>query len=217
MNKSWTEYYQDKIIKHGFTAYFNQKIAKNKPFLDCIESFLQPNERLVEAGMGTSFFIAYFAKKGYNCDGFDIEPGILDFGKEVMQKLDVAGPNFYHDDIFESSFADNSYGVSFNLGVMEHFSDEEIISALKEQTRIAKRYIFAIPSANVLRPNSDYFGDERYLPAKHWEELIHEANLVLEKQIGYRFEGRPIISLMNHLTGLFYHQATFFVYVVRAQ
>lgn len=39
-------------------------------------------------------------------------------------------------DMFALPFADSSFGVVFNLGVMEHFSDDEIVSSLLEMNRV---------------------------------------------------------------------------------
>lgn len=39
-------------------------------------------------------------------------------------------------DIFSLPFADGQFDVSFNLGVMEHFTDSQIVDALREMQRV---------------------------------------------------------------------------------
>ena len=212
---SWTEYYKLKIQKVGFLEYYNSKIGKNKSFLAIVERYGEKTKKLVmESGIGTSFFLVYLNKKGFECAGIDKEKGIIEFGKFIAKKFKVK-IHFYLQDLMKTNFAEKTFGVSFNLGVMEHFLDKEIIRAIREQTRIADYYIFAIPSENVLRPNSEYFGDERYLSARTWEDLITKAGAKLELKAGYRFEHKRFFSLLYNLFNVYYHKATFFVYVVK--
>jgi ubiquinone/menaquinone biosynthesis C-methylase UbiE len=48
-------------------------------------------------------------------------------------------------DTFNLGFEDNSFDTAFHEEVLEHFDDETIIEALKEQRRVARVVIFDVP------------------------------------------------------------------------
>lgn len=212
--KSWSDYYKSKIKKQGLQKYYISKISKNKPFLNIVEKFAKKTKKnILETGLGTSFFLVYLSKKGHRCHGLDLEKNIINFGKTITKSFKTS-IMFHQKNMIHTDFQNKQFGVSFNLGVMEHFTDEEIIKTIREQTRIADYYIFSVPSVNVLRPNSMYFGDERYMSAKKWESLIKKANAKIVHKIGYRFEYRKMYEWANKFFGLFYSKATFLVYAV---
>lgn len=83
--------------------------------------------------------------------------------------------------ILDLNYKTKQFDVAFSNGVLERFSDENIIRILKEEIKIANTVIFGVPSRYF---NDDEFmhGDERHLTEEKWEKLIQKANAnIIEK------------------------------------
>ena len=58
----------------------------------------------------------------------------------------IAPCKYKQGDILNLQYKNNTFDVSYSNGVLEHFSDEEIIETLKQQMNISKYVFFRIPS-----------------------------------------------------------------------
>ena len=83
-------------------------------------------------------------------------------------------PKFEIMSILNLQYKNKSFDVAFSNGVLEHFTDDEIIKILMEEMRIADIVIFGVP---IKYFNDDEFmhGDERYLTREEWRTLITKA------------------------------------------
>ena len=72
-------------------------------------------------------------------------------------------------------YKNKTFDVAFSNGVLEHFTDNEIIKILKEEIRIADVVVFGVPS-KYFNDNEFMHGDERYLTKEKWRTLIKKAN-----------------------------------------
>ena len=79
--------------------------------------------------------------------------------------------SFKCDNIFNITSKDNNYSLAFSNGVLEHFNDDEIISIIKEQLRIANTVIVGIPTKYFESKEAKY-GNERVLELSYWRDLI---------------------------------------------
>lgn len=215
MLKSWGEYYKQRLKNKDLFSYYKYKIASNIKLIKLIERYTKKtNNNLLEAGAGTGLLSIYFKKKGYNCTCLDNDRSILDIAKE-FSKIFCVNNEFIFLDIRKTSFKDREFGVSFNLGVMEHFDDIGAVIAINEQIRIAEYFIFSIPSINTGATSSQFYGNERYLSAADWERIIEnsQADIVLKR--GYNFSHNKVYGILNYFLPLFYNKADFLVYVLR--
>lgn len=87
----------------------------------------------------------------------------------------IAPCKYKQGDILNLQYKNNTFDVSYSNGVLEHFSDEEIIETLKQQMNISKYVIFRIPST-YFNMNEKMLGNERGLTLDEWKNLIHKAN-----------------------------------------
>lgn len=68
----------------------------------------------------------------------------LDFSSEALKRHRVTHHKYAREskavqgDMFRIPFADLSFKVAFNLGVMEHLNEKELVLALKEMRRVTK-------------------------------------------------------------------------------
>ena len=87
----------------------------------------------------------------------------------------IAPCKYKQGDILNLQYKNNTFDVSYSNGVLEHFSDEEIVETLKQQMNISKYVIFGIPST-YFNMNEKMLGNERGLTLDEWKNLIHKAN-----------------------------------------
>lgn len=99
------------------------------------------------------FFSRYFTGKAVilhaGCGGGQVEEGIIDPGSVIgldisgnalsLYRENHPGSNLILGDIMATGFRDNSLDGIYNLGVMEHFSEEGIYRILSEFHRVLKK------------------------------------------------------------------------------
>jgi len=76
-------------------------------------------------------------------------------------------------DVLHLPFRTNSIGIVFSVGMLEHYPDDWIITALREQARIAKRVLVSVPLIHY--ENFRLHGDERLLTKSAWLRLLEEV------------------------------------------
>ena len=76
-----------------------------------------------------------------------------------------------------------SFDVAFSNGVLEHFTDEEIIEIIRQQLSISKITIAGIPT-KYFSPKEAKYGNERVLELSYWRELFKTAGATIIEEIG---------------------------------
>lgn len=179
---SWYEVYLKDIEKKGnLEFYVKDKIKNKKVLIDLIKKY-SCNKKIIESGSGTGVLSTYMASIDFDVIGIDIDENILKLSKKISKNYSSKNkPVFLKKSIFELDY-DNTFDVSFSNGVLEHFSDEEIITTLKQQMKIAKFVIFGIPT-KYFKQSEAMYGDERYMNFSFWRNLVKMANgKVLEEK-----------------------------------
>lgn len=123
------------IPQQEFAEYLNN-IIKNWEYDSCIE---------VGCEMATTSFLLN-CKRKY----------LLDFNEHIIDLLKLVGKEKgfedtvpVHGDMFHMPFENGMFDMSFNAGVIEHYSYEYVIEALKEMARVTKddgRIVVAVPN-----------------------------------------------------------------------
>jgi SAM-dependent methyltransferase len=153
--------------------------------LDLLISLLSPSTTgVLEVGCGTashSCFLSYF---GTHCFSLDKNPVAMEAAAETKRRF--GGRNqVVRGDAFCLPFTDNALDVCFSAGLMEHYSDQEIFWLLREQTRVAKRVVFSVPSDHYpLRE----FGDERQLSPHQWMQILTSCTGPLGARVHTRYQ-----------------------------
>ncbi len=98
-------------------------------------------------------------------------------------------------DMFSIDFPDDSVDCIFHQGLLEHFSDDEIIASLKEQGRVSELVIFDVPNDRRLKKIQE-FGNERFISVSKWLELIERAGLK-----AFSVTGRRLPKPLEFLNG----------------
>lgn len=200
MKKTWYEIYVDEINEKGsIINYVNDKIKTKKNLIDLIKKY-SPNNKIIEAGSGTGILSTYLASIGFDSLAIDIDKDILNLSKKIAKKYGAKNkPTFKIDSILSLEYKKNEFDVSFSNGVLEHFSDKEIIQTLKKQMKIAKIVIVGIPT-KYFDDDEAMYGDERFLKIKYWREIIVKAGgeIIEEKSCHYLTKPKIILNFKKY-------------------
>lgn len=182
----WYQLYINEIQKKGSLENYVRNKINNKSVLISLINKYSHNNKIIECGSGTGVLSTYLAANGYDVLGLDIDPDMLKLSEKISNEYTSDNkPKFENKSIFELGNV-NEFDVSFSNGVLEHFSDEEIIDTLKQQMNIADYVIFSIPTTYFDMEEAMY-GNERYLPFSYWRGLVKKAGgiIIEEKSMHY--------------------------------
>ena len=200
MKKTWYEIYIEEINEKGtIINYVNDKIKTKKNLIDLIKKY-SPNNKIIEAGSGTGILSTYLASIGFDSLAIDIDKDILNLSKKIAKEYNAKNkPIFKIDSILSLEYKKNEFDVSFSNGVLEHFSDKEILQTLKKQMRIAKTVIVGIPT-KYFDDDEAMYGDERFLKIKYWREIIAKAGgeIIEEKSCHYLAKPKIILNFKKY-------------------
>jgi SAM-dependent methyltransferase len=132
--------------------------------------------RILEAGCGAALLSLILADLGYQVTALDRSKDVLDYAKSRMVIGQHLRLDFVEGDLFQlrDKFKMREFEAVCHSGVMEHFEDGAILSALAEQKHVAKKLIFKVPNIRT-RKGPSHFGDERLLANRHWVDLIRKS------------------------------------------
>lgn len=194
MNRTWNTLFESDLDKEGsILAHYTGNLVQNWAFVAKIKQYLSPPPhkkpfRILEAGAGTGYLATYLSSLGHEVSVIDIDTDFIEkvnsFFKTKISivRLDIR--------INEINFP--KFDLVYNIGVMEHFSDEDIISISKNFRAISDLFVFAVPNFKI--PFS--YGDERYLSKRHWQKLLKKAGWEIKETFSYNR-----YRLRKYLTG----------------
>jgi 2-polyprenyl-3-methyl-5-hydroxy-6-metoxy-1,4-benzoquinol methylase len=190
--QTWQDYYYKRISSYGnYENYLRVAMQNSQPFLDEIMKNRLFDGKILELGSGSAKISTILIKKGLEAFALDNDYEILEMAKKYAKEVDV-DLSIIKGDIFNLNFPKDNFSLTFNRGVLEHFSDEKIIEAINVALTISPQFIFSVPTKNIKTPDmvknlniGEGFGDERYLDVTYWEELIGKTVGVIYRKFGY--------------------------------
>jgi trans-aconitate methyltransferase len=165
-----------------FNVYTNS--VRLRYFIDMISKYAKDSEKpLIELGSGSGATAKILSELGYSVSATDIDDLVIDRLKRYLGTGfdEIAHGQIFKTDMRNIDVEDSAYSVALHQGLLEHFSDEEIVDALREQGRVADYVVFDVPNN---RDNEQHYGDERFLSLSHWTSLMNEAGLELVEYQG---------------------------------
>jgi len=164
--KTWEEFYPSPRTLHDMLRWVNTHSE--------LVTKLAAHERILEVGTGTGILSGFLARFCEEVITIDNSAGVLrnacGFMTEVGARvLAVRG------DAFRLPFVDGSIGACFSQGLLEHFSDDEIVLLIAEQLRVAEIAYVSIPSLfypHLGRRGPGLVGNERLMRLGRWRRLL---------------------------------------------
>ena len=133
-NVNWNRIWEEYIEKYLSTPPRVGVWIKNK--------FSSKKLSILEIAGGSCRDSMYLHLLGYNSVGSDLNYKVLSL---IRKKFSNITFKLIQTDAFNLSFKDNSFDIVFSNGLLIYFwNDEDIFNLLKEQMRVARRYVVSI-------------------------------------------------------------------------
>lgn len=180
---NWESFFDTINFTFLHTSLIQKKYIKTVE--EVAKNFSEPSILEIAAGSGYTSVVVADLLRSFNgtvCAS-DLSPQIV---KGLYDKFNKIGNLKFAVQDSTSIKLEKNVNIIIHQGFLEHFEDDQIISFLKEQGRVAQYIIFDVP--NSLRNNkTQEFGNERFLSPKKWSELVESAGLIVYKKTGRRF------------------------------
>lgn len=135
-----------------FLTNFN-KDSKEKTFYhylyDIIDKYYSDGKKIIEIWW-QFWWNLFILNKWFDKTLLDLDFVAINKAKEIYKKNNIKA-NFIVWDMYSMPIEENTYDIAFNSWVLEHFTENERISALKDYSRILKKnwvMILAVPNHN---------------------------------------------------------------------
>lgn len=194
----WNKLYKNYINEEyeNFEEYFKIKMKLKKRFLKQVIKY-SSDKPILECGCGTGKATVYLASKGIKSYGMDLEEAMVNQTKELSKKVCPDNPvETVLGDIKNIPFKDKYFSVTHSSGVLEHYSDEEIINLINEQLRVSDICVFSVPTKYF---DKKMLGNERFMTRREWITIINKSNARIIKKFGYHYKtiGKRILDIIK--------------------
>lgn len=169
VKSKWYWFYANRI-NSGYQNYFEDRY---KVMIDYIANLNDVN-LIREEGVGIGSLTKALKKDLRTIrlfHGFDNDPFMI----ELCKKNSVGSFPVYMDNILEPKVK-AAYDLALTHGVLEHFSDQDIMKVINRHNDAKKRHIHYVPTNKYDTPS---FGDERLLSPKYWLNLTKPKDYIL--------------------------------------
>ena len=167
---------------YNYKEYIISSYKKRSLLVELIIKYANQG-KMLEAGCGTSALSIYLAREGFDIECIDIDDKILSMAKRINDSL-LTSVKYSKQNLFKMDYRKNSFALVFSHGVLEHFSKDEIIMALKEALRVADICIISVPT--IWDISNNLLGDEHLWTISKWEKLIvKNGYTIIEKKRVY--------------------------------
>lgn len=155
------EFWDEKWEKLAKATYANP--PRHGMTINITRRYLPSGSRLLEGGCGLGDVVYALNKAGYNVDGIDYAPKVVDAINKNWPHLNVT-----LGDVRHISSTDDFYDGYWSFGVIEHFSDgyESIAKEMQRVIRPSGYLFLSFPSFNQFRRTRAVAGKyDRYTTA----------------------------------------------------
>lgn len=174
IRNTWPEYLKDESL---FT-----NAIRLRYLIWVIQHYIPIGSRVLEAGFGSGATAVLLADLGYRVMAIDIDETLVErLQRRYAPWVQEGRLEIKKADMFALPWEGREFVLAYHQGVLEHFSDEQIVQALREQVRVAQWVIFDVPNH---RYGVQPFGDERLLSPAHWRRLIKQSGLRVVAEYG---------------------------------
>lgn len=150
-----------------------------------LQRYVSRGDQVLEVGCGSGTMAVLMADLGIRVTACDIDAELVRrLGSKYSAWICEGQLAIQTADMFCLPWAEKHFDLVYHQGVLEHFPDDRIVAALREQARVAHLVAFDVPNN---RDTTQPFGDERLLTVQHWRKLIRAAGLDVIEERGRDF------------------------------
>ncbi len=174
-----------------YCTYVEKQGEENADFLDIIEKYTPAKGKILEAGGGTSALSVCLSGRGYETSSCQSDPDMMELGRNISRQNE-ADVSFKQGKICFLPYEDNRFDTIFSHEVLETLRDAEFASALEEGLRLAKTYVFMVPTRDA-DPNR-LKGSEQLKGVDEWKSLIEKEGRQIKESVPAR-DGYQIFAI----------------------
>ncbi len=180
----WSTIYREQLAASGsLDSFILNKIGYKKKLISIVERYANNNKTILEVGCGSGITSVYLSSLGYKAVGVDSDPDQIKLARWIAKKKKCRAL-FKIDDIRTLKHTKNHFDVIFSNGVMEHFSDAEIVAMVNLHLSTAKYVIISVPS-DYFTKKQRIFGNERFMNAERWRTILSKTNSGRVKEFSF--------------------------------
>lgn len=134
--EDWARLYEPTITAVG---------ALCSPLATALAGLSQPGETLLEAGCGSATISAELSREGRVVELADFSQAILDRAVKLFANSGLPTPGTTLADLTKPlPWAANAVDITWSSGVLEHWTDEELVPIVAEMARISRRRVVSL-------------------------------------------------------------------------
>lgn len=221
------DYYSNEIDKIGGVKRFIDKKRKNATgyLAKYIINSTRRGDKILEVGAGTGVLSFILAESGRVTTALDNDHRMI----SILQRILSESENNFalvHDDIWniEKIFHKDEFILSVSLGVLEHFSKEDIPKVIRKQLAVSRGAVIGVPSINLIKKYKDRgAGDEIFLDYNQWRGILSHPDFMLVDSFGLLF-GKSTCKMIPKYFGnykifskIFAKYAAFYCFVIESR
>lgn len=182
----WSKLYEEEIKKaDSLDNYIYNKLKTKTKIIKLINKYAT-NDNIIEFGSGTGVLALYLSTLNKKITVLDKDKDMINLSKKYfLNKFKNGNIKYICEDI-KSFKVKDKYDVCYSIGILEHYSDKQIIDLIVKQTKISNYIIFGIPT-KYFDENKKMYGNERYLPLNYWRNLIKKAGCKIIEESSYHY------------------------------
>lgn len=180
----WSEIYKKEMLKFSsLDEFISSRVEYKKCLIDVIKKYTQRHNKILEVGCGSGVTSIFLEKEGYNVIGIDSDQDMVELATLIAHKQ-KSHALFKVDNIKTLDTIQDHFDTIFSNGVMEHFSDTEIIEIINRHLSVSDYVIVSIPS-DYFSIHQRIYGDERFMSPEIWRSILLKTNGAIVEEFNF--------------------------------
>lgn len=180
----WSDIYKSQISRFSsLDTFIKFKIGYKKKLINVIKKYGSNNKRILEVGCGSGTTSVFLSIIGYEVIGIDSDPDMVNLAMTIAREK-KSSATFHVDHIQELATTAGRFGVIFSNGVMEHFSDKEIVNIVDKHLSVSDYVAISVPS-DYFSEDQKIYGNERFMSKNTWKDILSNTTGSLVEEFSF--------------------------------
>ena len=179
----WSKIYRKQMSESpSLKTFINDKLSYKKPLLEVIKKYSN-NKKILEIGCGSGISTTFLAQQGFHVVGIDSDRDMIELATQISAQQKSSSV-FMLDDIKTLDKIHEHFDVIFSNGVMEHFSDKQIVAIVNRHLLVCDYVIISIPS-DYFSDSQKIYGDERFMDVSKWRLILSKTKGIIIEEFSF--------------------------------